>query len=242
MKNMPLISVIIPTYNEENTIGKCLSSLAGQTLKNEHYEILVIDTGSTDNTINVAKLYPVEIFLSSERSAGIGRNIGIDQSMGNIIVFIDADGEADENLLSNYRKAFIQKSAHIVGGRLKPANKETSISRVEGSLWNIYKNTWATGNIAYRKEIFSTIGKFDPEFTIAEDIEFAYRAISSGFSVTFDEACIVTHPVLNNFNDIVYQALNYGIWDAKLLKKHPQILSLIYHQYSIFLRFYNLNY
>jgi len=86
-----LISVIIPAYNEENYIGKCLDSLQKQTLNRNLYEIIVIDNASTDKTSAIVKKYPVKLIFEKRKSVVIARQKGVDNSRGNIIVSADAD-------------------------------------------------------------------------------------------------------------------------------------------------------
>ena len=81
------VSVIIPTYNEEDAIGACLESLFKQTLKD--LEIVVIDDGSTDETLsNVGN---VKLLRQEHKGPGATRNLGVKESSGEILVFVDAD-------------------------------------------------------------------------------------------------------------------------------------------------------
>ena len=90
-----MISVIIPTYNEESVILDCLTSLAKQTYKD--YEIIVVDDGSTDKTLEIVK--NVKILQQKHLGPGAGRNLGAKSAKGDILVFVDADMTFDENFL-----------------------------------------------------------------------------------------------------------------------------------------------
>ncbi|HEY5600937.1 MAG TPA: glycosyltransferase family A protein, partial [Patescibacteria group bacterium] len=94
MKINPLTSVIIPTYNEENTISEAVKTLSEQTYK--PLEILMVDDGSTDNTLRVISnfQFPISNFqLLKQNHAGPGkaRNLGAQKAKGEILVFVDAD-------------------------------------------------------------------------------------------------------------------------------------------------------
>src|SRR3990167_5069479 len=88
------ISVIIPVYNEEKVIGRCLESLACQTLKLK--EIIVVDDGSSDKTLQVLSNFQFSIFnfqllQQRHKGAGAARNAGAAKATGEILVFVDAD-------------------------------------------------------------------------------------------------------------------------------------------------------
>jgi len=90
MKN-PKVSIIIPTYNEEEYIANCLISIQNQDFKN--YEIIVVDNGSTDKTCEIVKLFREVIFFKQTdiKSAGSSKNLGAFESKGDILLFIDSD-------------------------------------------------------------------------------------------------------------------------------------------------------
>ena len=90
-----MISVIIPTYNEETVILDCLKSLSNQTYKD--YEIIVVDDGSTDKTLD--KLKNIKVLHQNHLGAGAARNLGAKQAKGDILVFVDADMTFDRHFL-----------------------------------------------------------------------------------------------------------------------------------------------
>lgn len=107
---MNKISVIIPIYNEENVILSCLESLAKQTVDN--YEVIVVDDGSTDKTVEIVKQlrvtsYELKLIHGKHKGAGFARNLGAKQAEGNILVFVDADMTFDKNFLKMLVKPVI---------------------------------------------------------------------------------------------------------------------------------------
>ncbi|MFH0875476.1 MAG: glycosyltransferase family 2 protein, partial [archaeon] len=88
--NIPLISVIIPAYNEEKCITECLNSLKNQQFKD--FELIVIDNNSKDSTSKIAKQYTKKVFLCKEQGISSARNFGAKKAKGKILCFIDADG------------------------------------------------------------------------------------------------------------------------------------------------------
>ena len=81
MKKNPLLSVIIPTYNEEKDIGECISTLLKQSYKK--IEIIIVDDGSSDNTLNLVKKFrQVKILIQNHQGPGKARNLGARKSKG----------------------------------------------------------------------------------------------------------------------------------------------------------------
>lgn len=99
------VSVIIPAYNEEKHIGKCLSSLLNQDYQN--LEIIVVDDGSKDGTKEIVKEHPVKLLVQNHKGAGAARNNGAKEAKGEILVFVDADQFFDKSYVSELVKPII---------------------------------------------------------------------------------------------------------------------------------------
>ena len=93
------ISVIIPVYNEEKHIAQCLQSLNNQTLK--PLEIIRVDDGSTDSTFSKIENFDLVVIRQDHSGTGTARNLGANKSRGEILVFVDADMEFDQNFLKD---------------------------------------------------------------------------------------------------------------------------------------------
>lgn len=88
------VSIIVPSFNEEKFIKKCLSSIRGQSIIQEYpelFELILVDSVSTDNTVNIAEPYVDKIIKVPIRGKLTARNLAIDQAKGNIIVSVDSD-------------------------------------------------------------------------------------------------------------------------------------------------------
>jgi glycosyltransferase involved in cell wall biosynthesis len=96
------ISVVIPAYNEEKLLGKCLKSLKNQTEK--PFEIIVVDNNSTDQTAAIAKKMGARVITEKQQGISFARNAGFDAAKGGIIARIDADTEAFPNWLARIKK------------------------------------------------------------------------------------------------------------------------------------------
>lgn len=112
------ISVIIPVYNVEKYIDKCLSSLVNQTFKD--YEILVINDGSPDNSQKIideyVKKYPnlVKSFIKENGGQGSARNLGIEKAKGKYVMFVDSDDYVENNMLEKMYNAILKDNYDIV--------------------------------------------------------------------------------------------------------------------------------
>src|SRR3989304_1863883 len=101
-----MISIIIPTYNEENYIEKCLKSLSNQTLPRNKYEIIIVDGGSKDRTIDIARKYVDKVIRQKSKGVGGARNDGVNAAKYGVIATTDADVIVPDNWLERIVKRF----------------------------------------------------------------------------------------------------------------------------------------
>ena len=89
---IPFVSVIVPVYNDGQRIGKCIEALLIQTYPQAHFEIIIVDNGSNDNTRSVIEEHPVKLLVEDRiQSSYAARNKGIKNAKGEVIAFTDAD-------------------------------------------------------------------------------------------------------------------------------------------------------
>lgn len=114
---MPIVSIIIPSYNAERFIGECLESVLNQTLQD--IEVIVVDDGSTDETFSIVNNYArkdnrVSAIRQQNSYAGVARNNGMKRATGNYLYFLDADDFIDRNALSEMVSAATSCNADVV--------------------------------------------------------------------------------------------------------------------------------
>lgn len=112
-----LVSVIVPVYNNERSVGKTIDSICNQTYKN--LEILLVNDGSTDNTLEVLKEYQekdLRIRVLSQNNSGPGeaRNHGLREMQGDLVTFVDADDIIGKEIIEKLVKAQEQENADVV--------------------------------------------------------------------------------------------------------------------------------
>ena len=125
------VSIIIPTYNEESVILDCLNSLSKQSLKD--FEIIVVDDGSTDKTLQVLSdlgymINDLRILKQNHLGAGAARNLGAKNAMGDILVFVDSDMTFDKNFLKMLVKP-------IISGKSKGTFSKDEYVRNWDNIW-----------------------------------------------------------------------------------------------------------
>ena len=99
------LSIVVPLYNKEKYIERCLDSLLAQDLPSSEYEIIVVDDGSTDSSYSIASDYSekhlnIKLFNQKNQGAGAARNKGLDLASGDYVYFLDADDYIASNVLN----------------------------------------------------------------------------------------------------------------------------------------------
>jgi len=181
------ISVIIPTLNEEKYLPSCLNSLSNQCWSGR-YQIIVVDGGSTDRTVEVARKHADKVLVEPGQRVGAARNIGAEESEGNILAFIDADTCASPNWLSAIDRVLQDSETLGVTGPTLPYQANT-LDTITYTFWTIYLQRLLLSlgmphvigfNCAYRKRPFLRAGGFDENSVTSEDIQLARRMHKQG--------------------------------------------------------------
>ena len=112
----PLISLVIPVYNVEKYLDKCMESVLAQTYDN--YEVILVDDGSTDNSGKMCDEYAerdsrVTVYHQKNSGVSVARNVGIENAKGEFISFIDSDDWVDESYLEKLVNAQIKYNADL---------------------------------------------------------------------------------------------------------------------------------
>ena len=149
-----MISVVIPTYNEEKNIERCLRALEEQTIPREDFEIIVVDGRSTDRTVEIARRYADKVIQQVSEGVGGARNDGVKVARGDIIVTTDADCIPHREWLEVVREHFENEDVIAVTGFLDPFDYE-GLNRYEAY---IYRQLFRISN--YMLTVLAIIGYY----------------------------------------------------------------------------------
>ena len=128
--NLPFVSVVLPVLNAEKTIGQVLQILAEQTYPAENYEIIVVDNGSSDRSLQIITKFPVKLLHETRfPNSYCARNQGVLQARGDIIVFVDADCIPEKDWLEILVRPFHDDSIGIVAGEVLSSHQSNLIQR-----------------------------------------------------------------------------------------------------------------
>lgn len=221
--------MIIPSYNSELTIEKCLDSILSQSFSGD-YEIILVDS-SNDNTPQIvsAAYDRVKLFhLEEKTDPGRARNIGIKNAGGSVIAFIDSDCVAARDWLEriwNGHKSFY----NVIGGSVMNGNDEDNLVAWAGYISEFREfapeqpkrevTHIPTCNISYKKAIFEQYGMFQGAYYPQEDLLFNYNLSLQGEKILFDPAIQVHHHHRTKIGDFLTHQEKIGKITAQVLKE-----------------------
>ncbi|KZY69649.1 MULTISPECIES: glycosyltransferase family 2 protein [unclassified Oleiphilus] len=194
---LPFVSVIIPCYNEEEYVEGCLSALLAQSYPQDCYEIILVDNGSSDKSVEISSKYPIRVVSKLGGKVGGVRNFGASLAKGGILAFIDADCIAPENWIKDsVHMLLMESSLGAVGGSYLSRDKPTWVERC----WVLASepedgptSILVGGSFIIKRNIFDEIGGFDEVINAGEDTKLAYQVASLGYSLRKLHGAAVVH-------------------------------------------------
>ncbi|NMA73149.1 MAG: glycosyltransferase family 2 protein [Bacteroidales bacterium] len=238
------ISVIIPVYNEEKHIGKCLISLLKQDYPLEKVEFIFVDGMSEDSTVEIIERYEsdfanLKILTNEHRTVPYAMNKGIEESLGKYIIRLDGHSEYSNDYFSLCVKYLEKTGADNVGG-LAIAKSQgyigNAISAVLSSKFGVGNSTFRVGGKegyvdtvpfgAYRRETFEKYGLYDERLARNQDIELNYRIRQGGGKVFFTPEIQLSYLNRDNLREFTKQNYQNGKWNIITWKLCPGSLSL----------------
>lgn len=187
-----LVSVIIPMYNSEKTIEKTINSVINQDYKN--LEIIVIDDGSKDKSYeivsNLSKLHKIKLIKQENKGPSSARNLGIKNSKGEFIAFLDSDDCWIKNKISKQLKIFLDiKKIGIVATRTEDKSycSKIEIINYRKFLFSIKGFNINTPTVMIPKKIIKEVGYFDENMKYSEDAEYWFRILEKYNGIMINE-------------------------------------------------------
>jgi glycosyltransferase involved in cell wall biosynthesis len=201
---LPLkISVVIPVYNEQENLGKCLEAVYRS--KYPPCEVIVVDDCSTDNSLAVAGRFPCRVVkLEEKHGAAKAKNCGAEKVRGDVIFFTDADILLDGDTLSLVVEDFADPQISGVVGLLGKEVRYNNFCSEYKNLWMHYTyirlppyiGIFYTSVAAIRRSVFQEHRGFNENYqgaSITEDAEFGQRLLTAGHKIYLDKRLTVKH-------------------------------------------------
>jgi glycosyltransferase involved in cell wall biosynthesis len=235
-------SVVIPTYNRKPILEKCLRALEHQQLLDgsvvEGYEVVLVDDGSTDGTLEWLESHKSEFphvrsLSQDHQGPAAARNLGVEQAKGDTIIFIDSDLVVTEHFLQAHADALVQGQQQLGSDRLFTYGWVINTCNFDNPTSEPYKLTdfsaayFATGNVAIARKWLEKAGLFDTRFQLYgwEDLELGVRLKQLGLKLIKCPAAVGYHwhpPFsLDQIPRMIDREIQRGRMGVLFYQKHP---------------------
>lgn len=223
-----MISVIIPSYNSESTIEKCIKALKEQSYK-DPYEIILADSSIDRTPEIVSSLFPEITYhhFDKKTDPGTARNKGLEMAKGEIIAFIDSDCVAEKDWLENIARHHAGEY-RVVGGVVCNGNDPASNVAWAGYMAEFREflpemqphevEHIPTCNISYKKSIFSDYGFFQGRYYPQEDLVFNHLLRENGEKILCDPSIRIYHNHRTSLKDFLDHQKRIGAITSRVLK------------------------
>lgn len=245
MTTLPFISVIIPAKNEEKLVQGCIESLDALDYPKEKLEIIIVDGLSTDRTVEVARELGAMVIINAKQTVSPGRNIGFENSKGELIAFTDADCVVDTKWLINSVKYFEDEKVACVGGPNLTPESESSFGKAVGFVFD--QPVFAAGSIhareldeikevssipgcnaIYRKTVLSQVMPLDESMLTGDDTLLNREILDLGYKLLYTPDVIVLHFRRPSPKRLWRQFYRYAIGRLQVGKKDKRLLNLMH--------------
>lgn len=199
MNPAPFVSIIIPVLNAEKFIKSCLEAVFESDYPKERREVLVVDNGSSDHTVDIARQFNVKVMAEPYVTISTLRNIGARQARGEILAFLDADCLAPRHWLSAAVEALKKERVGAVGCWYQLPEHPAFVEKV----WDLHaswRREWAgeidwipSGDLIISKALYEKIGGFNETLMTSEDVDICGRVHRAGQQIYSDHRLAVVH-------------------------------------------------
>jgi glycosyltransferase involved in cell wall biosynthesis len=229
---LPHISVIIPVYNGQEYARLCMQKLNEQNYPKDKTEIIAVDNGSTDHTVEIVKKMGARVVHESKKGPAAARNRGLKDAKGDILILIDIDCLAEQDFILNHVLAHLRFQTEnpkikLVAGSIEGLNRNLWSRCDDYTSWTAFHSRLPSGreythcpsaNISFRKALYHEIGGFDEKLRFGEDVAFCYKIADNGYETYFEAKATVKHINRTSFKAFIKHAMEWSSGDY-LLKK-----------------------
>ncbi len=212
----PLVSIIIPAYNEEKYIEPTLKAIKSQTYRN--IELIVVDNNSADNTVKIAKKYADRVVVEKKQGVTYARNRGAKEAKGEILLFVDADTVLEKRCIEEIVRAFSDPKVVCATVFIKSTGKFIYrflyfISSLFIWLTSFFTPTFSGMVLICRKNVFEKVGGFDESLITCEDLDLTRKMKKYGKCIFISKAIAYSSPrrleKLGVLKVVLYHIENY---------------------------------
>ncbi len=225
--SLPRVSIVIPTYNAEATIGPLLESLL--RLDYPDYEVLVVNDGSKDGTKAIVERNPVKLLDQTNRGASAARDAGLRAATGEIVAYVDSDVTVTPNWLRQLVIPFQDASIGATTGRTVFQRNGACTSWLRSmdiERRNARRHEYtrlANGpNSAFRRSLLLEVGGFDPQWYHAEDTEVSYRVWQTEYKIRYVPEAVVNHIAEDDWRDYLRKRYRDAKAFTRMLMRYPR--------------------
>jgi GT2 family glycosyltransferase len=238
IEKLPIVSIVIPMFNESEAIERCLNSIFYQDYPKGKIEILVADGGSTDGARekveSLARMNPnLRIVENPKRRTPAGLNAGIRSANGDIVIILGAHTRIKEDFVRQNVEAMERERVNCTGGtQVNVGNTymQKAIGIAMGSPFGLPSAPYRFSRsekfvdtvvyAAYKSSLFAEVGLFDEELFISEDAEMNWRIRKAGHKIFYTPKIVSYYYPRRTISSLFRQLFRYGILRVNVMKKH----------------------
>lgn len=234
------MSVVIPTYNRRQRLGLVLGALSAQTFPPERMEVVVVDDGSTDDTMHWCRgsTFPFRLRVESQSNSGpaTARNRGVERALGDLVLFLDDDVVPDPGLVAAHLQSHSEAAGDVVVlGTLSslPEYKQPWVTweqvqlekqyeaMVRGDYVPTFRQFW-TGNASVKRARLMEAGLFDTSLRRGEDVELGRRLAEAGVGYVFNVRARGLHHAERSLTSFCHAHGSYGEMEVSMFEAAPE--------------------
>jgi glycosyltransferase involved in cell wall biosynthesis len=216
----PLVSIVVPTYNSERTLGRCLDSVRNQTYEN--IELIVVDNGSTDRTVEIAHQLGAKVHILAGTERCKQTNYGAKMAQGKYIYQIGSDFVLDSTIVEEATRKCEDEGYDAVSMFCASDPTISFWAKVRKLEKDCYKDELMyAGARFFRKEVFEAIGGFREDLVAAEDYDLYNRLKKTGYRIGTIKSQELHIGEPKKLRDIVRKQYYYGLTIRGFLKANP---------------------
>jgi peptidoglycan/xylan/chitin deacetylase (PgdA/CDA1 family) len=227
------VSVLVAAHNEEDVLDRCLHSLRDL---GPDVEVIVIDDGSTDATVELARAHPVRVISQTRKGKAAALNAGLALAGGEVVVVVDADTQLDPGFLDTVCAHFTDPAVGAVAANVKVGNREQFLSRLQALEYVVSLNLdrraqnmmrsipvvpGAAG--AFRTAALRSVGGY-PDRTLVEDADLTMTLLRDGWRIQYEPAATARTEAPQQAADVLKQRRRWAFGTVQVAAAHRKAI------------------